>query len=126
MSHRRASFALPAGLVIAANHSVASMPGSFVHRFQGLSGCRHFRGKATWRPGENARSCTNPVRAMPVLFVFCSGCRQKLSSMEDAPRDEVLLARLHRNPLPVDDEGVTALHDGHILIEGVSMRLGCR
>jgi hypothetical protein len=33
MSHRRASFALPAGLVIAANHSVASMPGSFVNRF---------------------------------------------------------------------------------------------
>src|SRR5450759_2363805 len=33
MSHRRASFALPADLVIATNHSVASMPGSLVHRF---------------------------------------------------------------------------------------------
>src|ERR1035437_2109740 len=112
MSHRRASFALPAGLVIAANHSVASMPSSFVHRFQGLSGWRHFRGMATWRPGENARSCTNPICPVPAKCVDRSGSRQNLSAMEDAPRDEVLLARLHRNPLPVDDEGVTALHDG--------------
>src|ERR1035441_4553245 len=33
MSQRLASIALPADLVIGTNHSVASMPSSFVHRF---------------------------------------------------------------------------------------------
>ena len=46
--------------------------------------------------------------------------------MEDAPGDKTLLARLNRNAIPVNDECVTALHDGHILVEVVSMRLGCR
>src|ERR1035437_6401001 len=86
MRHRRASFALPAGFSIAANHSVASMPSSFVNRFQGLSGWRHVGGMATWRPGENARSCTNPICPVPAKCVDRSGCRQKLSAMEDAPR----------------------------------------
>src|SRR5665811_2399526 len=54
---------------------------------------------ATWRPGENARSCTNPICPVPAKCVDRSGSRQNLSAMEDAPRDEVLLARLHRNPL---------------------------
>ena len=46
--------------------------------------------------------------------------------MQDAPRDEVLLARLNRNAIPADDECVTALHDGHVLVEVVSMGLGRR
>ena len=70
--------------------------------------------------------CFDPIRPVAAKCVDRSGSRQSFSTMEDAPGDKILLARLNRNAIPVDDECVTALHDGHILVEVVSMRLGCR
>jgi len=49
-----------------------------------------------------------------------SACNH-LAAVWDAFRDEVLLPRFQGNALPLDEQGVTTLHNGHILIVVMNM-----
>jgi hypothetical protein len=39
--------------------------------------------------------------------------------------NEIFLSGLYRNPLPIDDQGITALHHEHIFVVSVDMLCGC-
>jgi hypothetical protein len=55
-----------------------------------------------------------------------SGPSRNLTTMRHTARDEVLLACLHRNPFPVNDQRVTALHNHHIFVLVMDMFHGGR
>lgn len=46
--------------------------------------------------------------------------------MRHAAWNEIFLSGLHRNPLPIDDQGITALHYEHIFVESVGVLCGYR
>jgi len=50
-----------------------------------------------------------------------SSPRNHLAAVWDAFRDEVLLPRFQANALPLDEQGVTTLHNDHILIVVMNM-----
>src|SRR6266498_5464332 len=55
-----------------------------------------------------------------------SGLSQNFATMQYAPRDEVLLSGLQRNPLPVNDQGIAALDHDHVFVVVVGVRCGSR
>jgi hypothetical protein len=53
----------------------------------------------------------------------CSG--KNFAAMQDTPRDEILLPGFQRNPISINDQRVAALHDQHVFVEFMGVRLGC-
>jgi hypothetical protein len=50
----------------------------------------------------------------------------RLTAMPNSLSNEILFTRLHGNSPPFDEQGVTTLHDQHVLVEAVRMRRGNR
>jgi hypothetical protein len=55
-----------------------------------------------------------------------SGSCKNLATVRYAARDEVFLAGLHWNPLPIDDQGIAAPHNDHVFVVIVHVCRGCR
>ena len=56
---------------------------------------------------------------MPAKGVDRPGPGDNFATVRSAPWNEVFLPCVHRNPLPVNNQRVAALHDQHVFIEFV-------
>ena len=68
----------------------------------------------------------DPAGPVAAERVDCSGPSQNFATVRHAARDEVFLPGLHWNPLSIDDQGITALHNDHVFVVVVGMCSGCR
>ncbi len=67
----------------------------------------------------------SPVGSMAAKCVDCSGSSQNFAPMFDATRNEVFFPGPYRDSLAIDDQGIAALHDGHVLVVIVGVGRGC-
>jgi len=63
----------------------------------------------------------NPVGSMPAKCMDCSGPSKNFTAVPNSAWNQNFLSGLHRHPLIVDDQGVAAFDDDHILVVGVDM-----
>jgi hypothetical protein len=78
------------------------------------------RGRGGLRLGVRDSVCPVAAKGMDG-----SGPRQNFATVEHATRYEVFLPGPHRDPLSVDDQGITALHHDHVFVIGVDVCRGC-
>ncbi len=59
---------------------------------------------------------------MAAKCVDRSGPGKNFAAVLDAAWNEIFFSGLHRNPLPIDDQGIAALHNDHVFVVIVDMR----
>lgn len=81
-------------------------------------------------PSSSETSIHEPTRRSarwPPNAWIVSRSPKNLSTVHDALRDKVFFSRLHWNSTSVDDQRIAALHDEHVFVEFMRVRLGgCR
>jgi hypothetical protein len=75
--------------------------------------------------GSGTLAEMGPLGPVTSKCVDCSGSSQNFTLVRHATRDEIFFSGPDRNPLTIDDQGVTALHNDHVFVVIVGVGSGC-